>query len=99
MEAANTAAPLVQGALEVAMALWRMRHQKASIQGRENPFLLADCEFVSKCLYKRHEFKVNKSLFLFLDLTIPHTSVRSSSSTHVESCSENRRETELDCQN
>jgi hypothetical protein len=30
LEAANTAAPLVQGALEVAMALWRMQHQKAN---------------------------------------------------------------------
>ena len=33
----------------------------------------ADCEFVSKCMYKCHEFKVNKTLFLFLDLSIPHT--------------------------
>jgi hypothetical protein len=24
-------------------------------------------------MYKRHEFKVNKILFLFLDLSIPHT--------------------------
>jgi hypothetical protein len=51
MEAANTAAPLVQGALEVAMALGEWSTKSASIQGRENPFLWADCEFVSKCLY------------------------------------------------
>ena len=51
LEAANTAAPLVQGALEVAMALGEWSTKSASIQGRENPFLWADCEFVSKCLY------------------------------------------------
>lgn len=61
--------------------------------------MLADCEFVSKCMYKCHEFKVNKTLFLFLDLFIPHTLGAILVIEHTWKAAENRRETELDCQN
>ena len=61
--------------------------------------MLADCEFVSKCMYKCHEFKVNKTLFLFLDLSIPHTIGAILVIDTRGKLSENRRETELDCQN